>query len=107
LGETIELHLTFFGYIQLIYNFVEGSCVHHAVFEKIINSTNAKLKTLKSVSTTRWACHSEALSAVKANYSSLLIAINEITNSTSQSDIRNARSHPFFNIENQFIFTIT
>jgi hypothetical protein len=56
---------------------------------------------LKSVSTTRWACRSEAVSAVKANYSSLLIVIDEITNSTSQLDIcakgfRNFVSHKAF-----------
>ncbi|XP_050059714.1 zinc finger MYM-type protein 1-like [Aphis gossypii] len=72
----------------LIYNFIEGSCVRHAVLEKIANSVNIKLKTLKSVSTTRWACRYEAVSAVKVNYSALLIAINEISESTRQADIR-------------------
>lgn len=57
----------FFGNIQLIYNFIEGSCVRHAALEKIANSVNIKLKTLKSVSTTRWACRYEAVSAVKVN----------------------------------------
>lgn len=84
IGRDDIITFDFFGYIQLIYDFVEGSCVRHAVFKKIINSTNAKFKTLKSVSTTRWACRSEAVSAVKANYSSLLISIDKITNSTSQ-----------------------
>jgi len=61
--------------------------VRHAVFEKIVNITNLKLKTLKSISTTRWACRSEAVSAIKANYFSLLITINEITDSTNQADV--------------------
>jgi len=53
--------------------------------EKIANSVNLKLKTLKLVSTTRWACRYEAVSAVNVNYSALyllLTAINEISEST-------------------------
>lgn len=88
LGKTIERRLGFFGNIQLIYNFIEGSCVRHAVLEKIANSVNLKLKTLKSVSTTRWACHYEAVSAIKVNYSALLTAINKISECTKQDDIR-------------------
>jgi len=61
--------------------------VRHAVFEKIVNTTNVKLKTLKSISTNRWVCRSEAVSAIKANYSSLLIAVDEITNSNNQADV--------------------
>jgi len=78
----------FFGYIQLIYTFVEGSCTCHAVFEKIVNTRNVKLKTLKSISTTIWACRSEAVSVIKANYFTLLIAIDEITDSANQADVR-------------------
>ncbi|CAI6371179.1 unnamed protein product [Macrosiphum euphorbiae] len=74
--------------MQLIYNFIEGSCTRHAVLEKIANLTNTKLKTLKSISTTRWACRSEAISAVKENYSSILAAIEEIIDNTKQSDVR-------------------
>lgn len=56
--------------------------------EKIANLTNTKLKTLKSISTTRWACRSEAISAIKENYSSILAAIEEIVDNTKQSDVR-------------------
>jgi len=78
----------FFGNIQLIYNFIEGSCTRHAVLEKIANLTNTKLKTLKSISTTRWACRSEAISAIKENFTSILAAIEEIVDNTKQSDVR-------------------
>lgn len=37
-------------------------CTRNAIIEKI---TNTKLKTLKSISTTRWTCRLEAISAVK------------------------------------------
>ncbi|XP_025193665.1 uncharacterized protein LOC112593488, partial [Melanaphis sacchari] len=65
-----------------------SSCTRHAVLEQIANLTNTKLKTLKSISTTRWACRSEAISAIKENYTSILAAIEEIVDNTKQSDVR-------------------
>lgn len=58
--------------------------MRHAVYEKTVNSINVKFKTLKSVSTARWTYQSKIVSSVKANYSSLLIAIDELTNSANQ-----------------------
>jgi len=49
---------------------------------------NIKLKTLKSLSTTRWACRSEAVNAIKNNYFALLIAIKQIIDITKQSYLR-------------------
>jgi len=43
---------------------------------------------LKSVFNTRWACRYESVSAVKENYSALLIAIKEISESTRQANVR-------------------
>ena len=56
--------------------------------ETIANSLNLKLKTLKSLSTTRWACRAEAVSAIKENYTALLVAIKEISDRTKQADVR-------------------
>ena len=39
--------------VQMIFSFVEGSPIRHSVLEKISQQTNNKLKTLKSLSTTR------------------------------------------------------
>ncbi|XP_050065097.1 uncharacterized protein LOC126554022 [Aphis gossypii] len=65
LGRQNRVTFDFFGSIQLIYNFIESSCTRHATLEKVAtNSANIKLKTLKSVSNTRWACRAEAVSAV-------------------------------------------
>ncbi|XP_008189973.1 zinc finger MYM-type protein 1-like [Acyrthosiphon pisum] len=64
-GRENKVTFNFFGNIQVIYSFVEGSCTRHAILEKIASNINIKLKTLKSVSTTRWACRAEAVSAVK------------------------------------------
>lgn len=53
----------FFGVVQLAYNFIENSVVRHAVFERIFQTVGTQLKTLKSLSTTRWACRAEAVKA--------------------------------------------
>jgi len=88
LGRQNRVTFDFFGTIQLIYNFIESSCTGYATLEKVANSANIKLKTLKSVSNTRWACRAEAVSAVKSDYGPLLIAIKEIGDATKQPDVR-------------------
>jgi len=56
----------FFGIIQFIYSFIEGSPRRHAILGKIIAaSSGQKFATLKSLSTTRWACRAEAVTSVK------------------------------------------
>lgn len=47
-----------------------------------------QLKTLKSLSNTRWACRAEAVSAVLTNYSILLPTIDEICENTHLPDTR-------------------
>ncbi|XP_025190524.1 protein FAM200B-like [Melanaphis sacchari] len=88
LGRQNRVTFDFFGTIQLIYNFIESSCTRHATLEKVANSANIKLKTLKSVSNTRWACRAKAVSAVKSDYGPILIAIQEIGDATKQPDVR-------------------
>lgn len=87
LGRQNRVTFDFFGTVQLIYNFIESSCTRHATLEKVANSANIKLKTLKSVSNTRWACRAEAVSAVKSDYGPILIAIKEIGDATKQPDV--------------------
>ncbi|KAG6922295.1 zinc finger protein 862 [Chelydra serpentina] len=77
----------FFGVIQTLYAFMEGSPVRHAVMEKI-SQVGSQLKTLKSLSNTRWACRAEAVAAVKQNYSSILQALQEITETTHLADAK-------------------
>lgn len=40
IGKLNKIAFDFFGNIQLIYNFIEGSCTRHAVFKTISNITN-------------------------------------------------------------------
>ena len=75
----------FFGIIQLIYNFIEGSPARHAIFEKIVRKTDASLKVLKSLSTTRWACRAEAVQAVYDDLEVIIETIEEIILSTNDS----------------------
>ncbi|KAF0757116.1 zinc finger MYM-type protein 6-like, partial [Aphis craccivora] len=88
LGNKNRVIFDFFGCVQLIYSFIEGSPSRHAVLERIVQETNIKLKTLKSLSTTRWACRSEAVSAIEKNYDSLLQCLKEISKTTTQPDVR-------------------
>ncbi|XP_050056112.1 zinc finger MYM-type protein 1-like [Aphis gossypii] len=78
----------FFGVVQLTYSFIEGSAIRHAVLERISADINASLKSMKSSSTTRWACRSEAVSALKHNYSAILLALEEIVDRAKQPDVR-------------------
>lgn len=88
LGIKNRVIFDFFGCVQLIYSFIEGSPSKHAVLERIVQETNIKLKTLKSLSNTRWACRSEAVSAVEKNYNSLFQCLKEISKTTTQPDAR-------------------
>lgn len=68
----------FFGTIQFIYSFIEGTPKRHAILENIIASFGHKFRTLKSLSTTRWACRAEVVTSVKKKYGAILAAIEEI-----------------------------
>jgi hypothetical protein len=72
----------FFGVIQYLYTFTEGSCTRHAVLEK------TALKTLKSLSTTQWACQAKAVAAIRNNYSTIISALEEILKTTRLANIK-------------------
>lgn len=78
----------FFGTLQLAYNFIESSPVRHAIFEHISLALGTRLTTLKSLSTTRWACRAEAVKAVRDNYCALVDAVEEIKETTQHSETR-------------------
>ena len=68
--------------------FIEGSPARHAVLENIGKAIDVKLRTLKSLSTTRWACRSEAVSAVRSNYSAIVQALTEIAEATAYAEVK-------------------
>lgn len=78
-----KLVFNFFGTIQFTYNFIESSAMRHTILEKISKDLGIKLLTLKSCSITRWACRAEAVKSVLNNYGVLLLAIEDICESSS------------------------
>jgi len=78
----------FLGTVQFVYSFIEGSPMRHAVFEKISKENGGSVQTLKSCSTTRWACRAEAVSAIKNNYLVLLRILKEIISNCSVPEMR-------------------
>jgi len=46
------------------------------------------LETLETLSTTRWACRSEAVEAIKTNYSTLLLCLEEMSSATNLFEVR-------------------
>lgn len=78
----------FFGIAQLVFNFIVGSQKRHAVFESIVMQTKIKHKALKSLSETRWACRSEAVSVIFLQLKEIVRAIEESTASTLDSKVR-------------------
>ena len=49
IGHKNRVLFDFFGTVQLIYAFLEGSSTRHAVLEKVAKEVNTKLVTLKSL----------------------------------------------------------
>lgn len=78
----------FFGVVQFLYSFIEGSPTRHATFEHIAQIVGIKIKTLKSLSTTRWACRAEAVSAVKNHLPATIQTLEEICENSNYADSR-------------------
>ena len=76
----------FFGVLQNLYTFLEASPHRHAKLEAVIIQVNSKprVKSLKRLSDTRWACRSDAILAVIENLSAIVLALDEVQ-SCSQS----------------------
>ncbi|XP_026819629.1 zinc finger MYM-type protein 1-like [Rhopalosiphum maidis] len=83
-----QVVFNFLGSVQFLYSFIEGSPTRHAIFENIAKEHGSNLQTLKSCSTTRWACRSEAVNAIKHNYRALLKALDEITKKSLLPDVK-------------------
>jgi len=99
--------LIFFSVLQIIYSFNEASPVCHAILERISKEINLKLKSLKTLSTTKWAYRSEAIEAVKNNYSALLLCFEEISNKTNLSRVRAKAKGLIFQMKTfDFIFSM-
>jgi hypothetical protein len=93
--------------VQSIYTFIEGSCSRHAVLEKVAADVGLALKTLKSVSTTRWARRAEAVPTLRNNYPVILIALEEITNTTQHFEVSANGHGPLYQMKTfEFVFSL-
>ena len=70
----------FFGVLQNLYTFLDASPHCHAKLEAVIVQVTSKprVKSLKKMSDTHWACRIDAILAVYENYSAILLALDEI-----------------------------
>lgn len=75
--------------------------------KKIVSETSSRLKTLKTLSTTRWACRAEAVTAVEKNFSSVIQTLEEISKNTKYSEVRTKANGLIYQIKNfNFIFAL-
>ena len=80
------------GQIQSLYNFIESSPKRHAIFNDIQIDGNPLVKTLKSLSVTRWSCHWEAVKAVYEELERIvktLLILKDDKNVKTYTDSRN------------------
>lgn len=97
----------FLGTVQFIYSFIESSPTRHAVFEQIAKENGSILKTLKSCSTTRWACRAEAVNSIKSNYYVLVQTLEEIIDECSLPEMRAKGQGLLYQIKSfNFIFCL-
>ena len=76
----------FFG---VFYTFLEASPHRHAKLEAVIVQVTSKprVKSMKKLSDTRWACRIDAILAVYENYSAILLALEEIQDNSSNGRV--------------------
>ena len=70
----------FFGIIQNLYTFIEASPHRHSTLVAFMVELSSKprVKTLKKLSDTRWACRSDAVQAVYENFEAIVKSLEEI-----------------------------
>jgi len=83
-----QVVFNFLGSVKFLYSFIEGSPTRHAIFENIAKEHVSNHKALKSCSTIRWACRSEAVNAIKHNNSALLKVLDKIIKNSSLPDVK-------------------
>ena len=78
----------FFGDVQSLYVFIEGSTKHHSIFVDMQKTELCSTKqpvTLKRLSDTRWACRVNSLIAVKSTLPAIVSTLEKIVDSDHDS----------------------
>jgi len=102
-----SLIFDFLGTVQFVYIFLESSPIRHAVLENIAKESGQWFLTLKSLSTTRWACRAEAVSSIKKNYNIILSALHNICDDCTIPEIRAKGNGLFKQLQTfEFIFSL-
>jgi len=102
-----SLIFDFLGTVQFVYTFLESSPIRHAVLENIAKESGQRFITLKSLSTTRWACRAEAVSSIKKNYNIILSALHNICDDCTIPEIRAKGNGLFKQLKTfEFIFSL-
>ncbi|KAL4135324.1 hypothetical protein QTP88_006939 [Uroleucon formosanum] len=85
----------FFGFLQSLYNFFSSATHRWNILTTYIEKSDSnRLLVLKSLSDTRWSCHTESCKALITNYSKIIEVLETIIspNSKEHEDTkRNAR----------------
>ncbi|EDS30272.1 conserved hypothetical protein [Culex quinquefasciatus] len=66
----------------------DGSPSRHAIFEKVVARCGSQLKTLKTLSTTRWAARAEAVTAISEQLDEIVQTLREIVATTNSPDVK-------------------
>lgn len=78
--------VSFFGFIQCLFNFFSGSTHRWDILTNTLDK-NVKgcLLVLKSLSQTRWSCHSDSCQALTHNYIQIIKALKCISENNSEN----------------------
>lgn len=78
--------VNFFGFLQTLYNFFSSSTHRWKILTDNLDINDKhRLITLKSLSGTRWSCHSEACKALIGNYEKILEALQRLCENVNEN----------------------
>lgn len=82
--------VNFFGLVQELYAFSVGSTKRwSSLTSGLTPNENGRILTLKTLSSTRWHCHSESVKALHLNYANIYTMLNSIAeNEDEKGDAR-------------------
>jgi len=80
------------GTIQNLYNFLEASPKRHAIFVDIQSDLKPIVRSLKSLSVTRWSCHWEAVKAVHEELESIVMSLLSLADKRDVKIYTNSRA---------------
>ena len=101
--SSIPLLRNTLGVMQSLYNFLEASPKRHAMFLK----QGSFVKTLKSLSVTRWTAHESARKGIEAELSTIIKTLNQLTNECDAKVSSEARCLLIAVLDFDFIFGLS